>query len=403
LARTIPGGAVNITGVVTQFHDVMQITPRFAADIENYVEPGAHTLILNVDMAYATNFNPDNDMVYVTGTFAGFWPVPGTDSENQLMTRVDETMTWTKTLFLEEGVYEYKYFLNDGWGGGEWGETINRTIYIDNDTIIHDIWGHFVLELDAQPTAGGTLSGGGIHPFSAIVPVEANPLPGWEFINWTGDIEHVHNANSSGTTVTMPASDVSLTANFAITGIPENLDLSNETIADGDTECFDALQTITVSDFTVEAGGSVTLIAGESILLLAGTTVEHGGYLLARIAAREDDYCGIPRAMEITKEPVGSKGEDVIPSDLPSVVRENGFFKLYPNPTDGTFTLELTSAELEKTITVEIHSILGNRLFRKELPAQRLHTISLESQLPGMYIIRVMKGENVGVERLIKR
>ncbi|TVQ09049.1 MAG: T9SS C-terminal target domain-containing protein, partial [Bacteroidetes bacterium] len=39
IGMEIPHGAVNITGVVTQFHDNMQITPRFAADIEAYSEP----------------------------------------------------------------------------------------------------------------------------------------------------------------------------------------------------------------------------------------------------------------------------------------------------------------------------------------------------------------------------
>jgi hypothetical protein len=184
--------------------------------------------------------------------------------------------------------------------------------------------------------------------------------------------------------------------------IPHDLPLSG-VIADGDTECFDALQTITISDFTVEAGGSATLIAGESIHLLPGTAVEHAGYLLARIAANEGDYCGIPRAVEIAKEPVTSKEDDVVSADFNFEIRENGFFKLYPNPTDGTFTLELTTAEIEQTITVEVHSMLGGRLFIRELPPQRLHTLSLEGQQPGMYIIRVMKGDQIGIERLIKR
>ena len=258
------------------------------------------------------------------------------------------------------------------------------------------------LDLDVNPPGTGVVAGAGEYATGTQVSITATANEGWVFVNWTGDTEHVHDANSSSTTVTMPASDVSLTANFAETGIPENLVLSDETLTDGDTECFDALQTITVSDFTVKAGGSVTLIAGESIHLLPGTTVEQGGYLLARIAEHEDDYCGIPKAIEIAKELVIPK-EDVVSADFPYEIRKNGFFKLYPNPTDGTFTLELTTAELEQGITVELHSMLGARLFTKELPPQRLHILSLEGHQPGMYIIRVMKGDQVGVERLIKR
>lgn len=142
IGMEIPHEALDITGVVTQFHEEMQITPRFAADIEEYFEPVMHNLTLNVDMSDALNFDPDVDLVYVTGTFAGFWPVPGTDPDNQLMTRVDETMIWTKNFYLEEGEYQYKYFLNEGWDGGEWGTTVNRQLTLSDDTVVDDLWGY---------------------------------------------------------------------------------------------------------------------------------------------------------------------------------------------------------------------------------------------------------------------
>lgn len=52
-------------------------------------------------------------------------------------------------------------------------------------------------------------------------------------------------------------------------GIEQTIDLENITIPDGTEQCYNALQTITVSNFVVENGGQVLLIAGESIHLLA--------------------------------------------------------------------------------------------------------------------------------------
>lgn len=67
------------------------------------------------------------------------------------------------------------------------------------------------------------------------------------------------------------------------------------------------------------------------------------------------------------------------------------------------FTFEPTTAAVAQTIAVKAQSMLGGRVFTKELSPQRLHALSLESQKPGIYIIRVMKGDKVGVERLIKQ
>ncbi len=41
-----------------------------------------------------------------------------------------------------------------------------------------------LLEVAANPTRGGTVSGGGNYAFGTMVPVVATPTPGWEFVNW---------------------------------------------------------------------------------------------------------------------------------------------------------------------------------------------------------------------------
>ncbi len=191
-----------------------------------------------------------------------------------------------------------------------------------------------------------------------------------------------------------------------IESLQDNLYLQDIFVSDGMEDCHSALNSIITAgentDFIVYEGGSATLIAGKSIHLLPGTTVEHGGYLLARIASHANDYCDDQKAIAFTEEPIAME-EDGLSAGLLNEVRKNGFFKLYPNPTEGNFTLELTTVGLEQGIKAEVLSMLGDRIFSKELPPQRLHALSLEGHPPGIYIIRVMKGDQLGVERLIKR
>ena len=51
---------------------------------------------------------------------------------------------YTVTLEIEEGTIQYKYFsdaFGEGWDGGEWAGDPNRSVLIDADMTINDIWG----------------------------------------------------------------------------------------------------------------------------------------------------------------------------------------------------------------------------------------------------------------------
>ena len=104
-----------------------------------YVE--TFEVTFNVDMTYADDFDPAMDVVYITGSIFG-WAEPGTQPENQTMARVGNSMIWTKTVNLEAGTYAYKYFLNAGWGGGEWQGGDDRFVTVEGDMVINDFFGY---------------------------------------------------------------------------------------------------------------------------------------------------------------------------------------------------------------------------------------------------------------------
>jgi hypothetical protein len=103
-------------------------------------EPQLPAVTFNVDMTNATSFDPASDVIYITGNMLG-WAEPGSDAANQTMSRDGESMIWTKTLNLEAGTYEYKFFKNSGWEGGEWAGGDNRVVIVTGDMTVDHVWG----------------------------------------------------------------------------------------------------------------------------------------------------------------------------------------------------------------------------------------------------------------------
>lgn len=182
--------------------------------------------------------------------------------------------------------------------------------------------------------------------------------------------------------------------------------LGDESIGDGVEECFDAAYTITLAgngtEFVVLNGGSVTLIAGESIHFLDGVRVEAGGHLIARIATEEQGFCGSMERSELAAEMDESPWLPLSVSAAEQA-RDNDLFSVYPNPTTGDFTLELKWIDASEDIKVEIHAARGELIQSLRLPPQPLHSLSLGNHPPGVYIVRVSHGGRDGVERLIRR
>jgi uncharacterized repeat protein (TIGR02543 family) len=106
-----------------------------------------------------------------------------------------------------------------------------------------------VYVLTISSTAGGSVTtpgeGTSIYDTGTVVSLVANPLSGYYFVNWTGDVSTVANVNTASTTITMNG-DYSITANFV------------------------AVYDLTISSTT---GGSVTTPGGGAFTYDAGTVV----------------------------------------------------------------------------------------------------------------------------------
>jgi hypothetical protein len=87
-------------------------------------------------------FDPETDIVYLTGDLTG-WSAPGDDHNQQVMEASDDDpLVYLIHHTLPAGTYEYKYFLNAGWDGGEWDGGLNREILVDADMTVENVFGN---------------------------------------------------------------------------------------------------------------------------------------------------------------------------------------------------------------------------------------------------------------------
>ena len=161
------------------------------------------------------------------------------------------------------------------------------------------------------------------------------------------------------------------------------------------TTCYNALQTIYVAGgnttFTVQPGGSATMIAGQNILYQPGTTVLSGGYMLGMIST--GTYCP-GQAKSLISADAGSD------ENLLNINQVN--FTIYPNPTTGNFTLVQKGDKLCGNVKVEIFSMRGEKVMTETIIGEKMHDFRFSDMATGLYFVKVVADGYVETMKLIK-
>jgi hypothetical protein len=135
------------------------------------------------------------------------------------------------------------------------------------------------------------------------------------------------------------------------------------------------------------------MIAGQKISYLPGTSVRPGAYMRGYITLT-GEYCG-------SKSPAIVTVTGVEETHLLSQTGE--FFRVYPNPTEGLFMLELNGMPANETILVEIYNMTGEKVSSAVLPGLKKHELSLSGKPSGIYLVQVVSAKKSGITRVIKR
>ncbi len=183
---------------------------------------------------------------------------------------------------------------------------------------------------------------------------------------------------------------------------PTSLALPGTTISPGAPVCYEATETITVggsgATFTVQNGGSVRLIAGALVHFLPGTRVFPGGYLNA-YCTPYGFFCDTLSTMPIFVDHLTD-----VQDNMPVVnSADDSFFRIYPNPSDGVFTLELLGNGEATGSTLEIMTLMGERIVQVNNMTSRIYQINLTDRQHGVYLLRVSQNNRIGFEKLIKK
>ncbi len=183
---------------------------------------------------------------------------------------------------------------------------------------------------------------------------------------------------------------------FAITVIVSTYNTGNTVVNSGNILCYNAIQTIFVpgngNTFAVLSGGSATMIAGQNIFYQPGTMAASGGYLHGYITTN-NQYCGgmAPSMLTVVA------GIETLP-----VGSVTPFLKIYPNPTSGTFTIELTGDTGSQDARVEIMNMNGVKVLDEQLNGDRKYNLSITAMPPGLYFIHVVAGNLAETVKLVK-
>lgn len=179
------------------------------------------------------------------------------------------------------------------------------------------------------------------------------------------------------------------------------VNLQGVNLVGGQDMCFEATNTLTVggggSVFHVQNGANANLVAGQKIVMLDGTRVFSGGYMLARITTTSD-YCSLPPALLAFPAEEESEG---LPIETPQVMVDDFISRAYPNPTTGMITLELS--QVGYNTTLEIYGSLGERILFKRIDGMLITEIDLSGQPAGIYFMRIVNESTNRVIKVVKQ
>ncbi len=170
-------------------------------------------------------------------------------------------------------------------------------------------------------------------------------------------------------------------------------------IGNGESDCFNALQTITVAGggntVYFENGSVVNLIAGQSIKFLPGFHAQSGSQMNAWITTNGTFCDDIP-------EPIVAQSMDKSyvlkeQTQYENINESISEVKLFPNPNNGQFNIELNNFNLA---TVEIYSILGVRILKMNNLQTGVYNLSVGMQ-KGIYMLKVTEGIKQQMKKFI--
>ena len=344
---------------------------------------------------------------------------PGTISGN---TPVCQGSTNTYSISAVSGATSYTWTLPSGWSGSSTSTSINATaggsggtitVKANNSCGSGPTQSKSVTVSGTVPSQPGAITGPTTVASGNTVTYSISSVSGATSYTWaySGDGTPV----GSGTSITLtPTSSgvLSVTANntcgsspartLSITvgsTVPLTRFVQNITIINGQTECYDAIQTITVagSGTTVDiySGGNATFIAGQHVFFEPGFHA-HSGSLGHAYITLTGNYCSNPATMA----PVADTITEQLSGFNKLIVEHGPDVNIYPNPTKGSFTIDFLGNEI--TSDILLLNFQGNQVYQTNCVNQLEKIIDIGNLPAGMYIIIIETPSHIITKKIVK-
>jgi M6 family metalloprotease-like protein/uncharacterized repeat protein (TIGR02543 family) len=228
-----------------------------------------------------------------------------------------------------------------------------------------------------NPSNYGSVTGAGIYEASTQVAITALANEGFMFVNWTSGETVISTAPNLN--YTMPANDVTLTANFEL--LPPPVYTVTFTVTSTGQAA------ITGANITIEGvGGTLTTNSSG----VASIDLEDGNYTFAVSASNFIAYTG--------SFTISGANLQVAVSMI-AVAVETGTFagvEIYPNP----FSSSITINNALKVSRVVVTNLIGQKVLESELNGKANETIPTERFAKGIYLVTLYSGSG---ERMIRK
>ncbi|MCF8358198.1 MAG: T9SS type A sorting domain-containing protein [Prolixibacteraceae bacterium] len=187
--------------------------------------------------------------------------------------------------------------------------------------------------------------------------------------------------------------------------IPGNLQLLGQNLTDGDTECYNAHNSIRVGGtpaVNLQSGSSATFIAGYSIRFLPDFHAHSGSYMDAHITTIGSFCDDLPESTVVKyTEPVAHKSKSIEKEEsIQGSIMAEPSVKVYPNPNNGEFTVELQHFDGETRVM--LFNSTG-QLIHNGLTTDREMQLIIPHAKSGMYFIKTVNKDNQFMQKIVVR
>jgi exo-beta-1,3-glucanase (GH17 family) len=217
-----------------------------------------------------------------------------------------------------------------------------------------------------------------------------------------GDSVFTETGNYSVTLSNQFGCDSIVNLALTVTVINQNLLLTNLTITDEKSECFNAFDTITVAGNSTivifESGSSVDLIAGHSIIFLPGFQAYNGCYAHAYITT-DSSFCDDSSDSYRIDQPKEKSLQEKLIYHKQIILQGEKSAKVYPNPNNGRIKIDLNNFNSDADIY--IYNMLGVKIYQSVSVNNPHYEINLPEIPSGIYLVRIQSGKEQFTKKIM--